>query len=77
MVNLFKYESLLNNEYLIRKFLPDPFNPTQFMLLYEVVQRENSIKHQYVQNEQNTRKQYHLILTDVSEEQKLLILYRS
>lgn len=65
MVRLFKYESLLNNEYLIRKFIVDPYNPGFFLLQYEVVQRENSIKSQYVQNQNNPRKQYHLILTKI------------
>jgi hypothetical protein len=27
MIALFKYESLLSNEYLVRKFEQDPYNP--------------------------------------------------
>lgn len=65
MINLFKYDNLLKNEYLVRKFDPDILNPNYFMLKYETVQRENSIKSQYVQNEANTRKNYHLTLTKI------------
>ncbi|CAD8143850.1 unnamed protein product [Paramecium octaurelia] len=65
MIELFKYENLLNNEYLVRKFETDIAKPDHYLLQYVVVQRENSIKNQYVQNEQNDRKQYHLILTAI------------
>ncbi|CAD8151866.1 unnamed protein product [Paramecium pentaurelia] len=65
MIELFKYENLLNNEYLVRKFETDITKPDHYLLQYVVVQRENSIKNQYVQNEQNDRKQYHLILTAI------------
>ncbi|CAD8140957.1 unnamed protein product [Paramecium octaurelia] len=65
MIELFKYENLLNNEYLVRKFETDLAKPDHYLLQYVVVQRENSIKNQYVQNEQNDRKQYHLILTAI------------
>ncbi|CAD8066814.1 unnamed protein product [Paramecium sonneborni] len=65
MIELFKYDNLLNNEYLVRKFETDMLKPDYYLLQYVVVQRENSIKSQYVQNELNTRKKYHLILTDI------------
>ncbi|CAD8142848.1 unnamed protein product [Paramecium pentaurelia] len=65
MIELFKYDNLLNNEYLVRKFETDILKPDWYLLQYVVVQRENSIKSQYVQNELNTRKKYHLILTDI------------
>ncbi|CAD8059636.1 unnamed protein product [Paramecium primaurelia] len=65
MIELFKYDNLLNNEYLVRKFETDIMKPEWYLLQYVVVQRENSIKSQYVQNELNTRKKYHLILTDI------------
>ncbi|CAD8146962.1 unnamed protein product [Paramecium pentaurelia] len=65
MIELFKYENLLNNEYLVRKLETDLAKPDHYLLQYVVVQRENSIKNKYVQNEQNDRKQYHLILTAI------------
>ena len=37
MVNLFKLDNLLKNEYLIRKFEPDPINPNYYLLRYESV----------------------------------------
>ena len=64
VINLFEFNTLLNNEYMLKRLYPDPYDSNIIYLKYDTISKEQSIKGKY-DYETNPPKLYHEMLREV------------
>lgn len=65
VINLFEFNTLLDNEYMLKRFYVDPYDVNTIFINYDTIAKELSIRGSYKLSETNTPSVYHHMLKEV------------